>query len=340
MTSVLARISALRAYKTWIALGAALLIGLAAALVARGYLSRQMQAIEALGKSETRQLLVAKRALPKGESLSTDTLAVRDVPKDYAHSSAIPRADFHHVAGRTLEHGMESGDILLWSLLEGEKVPTFSARIEVGRRAITVHVDEINSISGLLEPGDAIDLMLTLDRKGRKTTFPLLQNVQVMATGQRSVDDPRSGERRQYSTVTLDTTQAQAQSVIIAREAGKITALLRNPRDSQVVEGDSAAMAALLGQAGDVQALVDEAGATDAPGRTIPVLYGGRSADFRPEDLVLRQDAPADAALAPAPEPAPQAVPVAPAPPGPARAPGQTAPPFTALPLPPGGQRH
>lgn len=306
MHSALDRISALRPHKTWIALGTALVIGLAAALAARGYLSRQMQAIEALGKRETQVLLVAKRALARGETLSKDTLAVRDVPKDYVHSSALRHADFDHIAGRTLEHAMAGGDILLWSLLQGPKAATFSARIEVGRRAITVHVDEINSISGLLEPGDAIDLMLTLERQGRKTTFPLLQNVRVMATGQRSVDDPRSGERRQYSTVTLDTTQAQAQSVIIAREAGKLTALLRNPKDTEVVESDSAALAALLARAGDAQALAEAAGAADSRARGIPVLYGGQRKDFHPDDLSLRQDAPSPAGPPQAPpDPAP-----------------------------------
>jgi pilus assembly protein CpaB len=327
MNPALARISALRPNKTWIAFGMALAIGLGAALIARGYLHRQMEAIEARGKSGTQPLIVAKRPLRKGDPISRETIAVRDVPNDYAHSLAIGPEDFPRIAGRVLEHGMEHGDILLWSLLEGDKVPTFSARIEVGRRAITVHVDEINSISGLLEPGDAIDLMLTLDQKGRKATFPLLQNVQVMATGQRSVDDPASGERRQYSTVTLDTTQAQARSVIIAREAGKITALLRNPKDSGVVEGDSAALAALLGQAGDVQSLVQAAGAAQSSERAIPVLYGGRRIDFKPEELMLRQDTahdadegPLGAAATPTPgnPPAPAS--------GPAPAPGRPAP--------------
>lgn len=229
----LPRLAALRPDKTWLALGAALLIGLVAAFSVRGYLSRQMAAIEARSKGNTTALLVAKRDLKKGDTLSADTVAVREIPRDYAHSSAIAPEHFERIEGHSVEHNLKSGEILLWSLLQTKKAATFSARIDIGRRAITVHVDEINSISGLLEPGDAIDLMVTLEHNGKKTTFPLLQNVQVMATGQRSADDPKSGERRQYSTVTLDTTQAQARSVIIAREAGKITALLatrRTPR--------------------------------------------------------------------------------------------------------------
>lgn len=83
--------------------------------------------------------------------------------------------------------------------------------------------------------------------------------------------------------------------MIIAREAGKITALLRNPKDSEVVEEDSAAMAALLGLAGDVQSLIQTAGAAQSPSRAVPVLYGGRRMDFKPEDLLLRQDKAHDA---------------------------------------------
>lgn len=310
----LSRLAAVRPDKTWLTLGAALLIGLVTAFVARDYLRRQIAALEAGAARKSTALLVAKNDLAAGDVLSVDSVAVRQIPRDYAHSNAITPDDFERIEGQSVERALKSGDTLLWSLMQTRKAPTFSSRIEVGRRAITVQVDEINSISGLLEPGDAIDLMLTLEHNGKKTTFALLQNVAVMATGQRVADDPKSGERRQYSTVTLDTTREQAQSLIIAREAGKITALLRNPKDSQVLAGDSAAMAALLGQAGDVHNLTDAAGAA---GRTVPVLYGGRQTGFKPEELRLapidEPQAPAKTAARSAPDQTPPRLPPLPA---------------------------
>ena len=149
-------------------------------------------------------------------------------------------------------------------MIEVKIGPTFASRVAVGRRAMTVPVDEINSISGLLEPGDQIDLIVTIDRKGKKLTLLLLQSVQVMATGQRAVDGPKDGERKQYSTVTINTTPEQAKNVIIARDIGKVTALLRNPDDKNHVAGGEADMATLLGNGG--VALGE---------RTVPVLYGG-----------------------------------------------------------------
>lgn len=268
--------------KTWIILGTAVGIGLLAALVAYGYLSSQMAAIEARGKGETVPVVVAKSNLVRGARLSSENLAVRAVPKDFAHSGAVSPEQFNRVDGQVLAYPVNGGEMILWGLIEGKRVPTFSARVEAGRRAMTVPVDEINSISGMLEPGDMIDLIVTIDQKSKKITFPLLQSVQVMATGQRSVDDPKSGERRSYSTVTLDTTPEEAQNVIVAREAGKITALLRNPQDRQPMPNARGDLAALLG--------IADAAAVSEEERQIPVLYGGRSGKFPAEALNLAQN--------------------------------------------------
>lgn len=268
--------------KTWIVLGVALGIGLLAALTARSYLSTQMQAIEARGKGKTINVLVAKHDVAKGAALSKDNVAVRPIPVEFAHSVALTPDDFERVAGQPLAYAVKSGEMLLWGLMETQRVPTFSARVGSGRRAMTVPVDEINSISGMLEPGDIIDLMVTMERNGKRITFALMQSVQVMATGQRSIDD-NAGEKRSYSTVTLDTTPQQAQNIIVARESGKLTALLRNPQDKALIGKGSYDIAALLGQ-------------SDAPARSsarssrsVPVLYGGNSSKLPPEALRLQK---------------------------------------------------
>ncbi len=271
--------------KTWIVLGVALGIGLLAALAARGYLSNQMAAIEARAKGNQINLVVASRDLRKGEKISADNVAVRPIPADYAHSDAVTPGEFERLEGQTLAYSVKSGEMVMWSQMESKKVPTFSARIESGHRAITVPVDEINSISGMLEPGDMVDLMVTVDQNGKKVTLLLLQSVAVLATGQRASDDPKSGERRQYSTVTLDTTPEQAQNIIVARDAGKITALLRNPQDKQPFGNGSTDIAALLGLKKSTNLL----GANGD--QTVPVLYGGRGGKLPPEGLNLGQPA-------------------------------------------------
>lgn len=294
----------IRQNKTWAILAAAVAIGLVAALIAYSYLTRQIAEIEARAKGETVPVVVAKRDLNKGTALTPETVAIRNVPRAYAHSVAVTPEQFGNLNGQALAFPVKAGEMVIWGLVEGKKSPTFSTRVASGRRAMTVPVDEINSISGMLEPGDLIDLIVTIDRKSRKITLPLMQGVQVMATGQRSADDPRSGEKRSYSTVTLDTTAEQAQNIIVAREAGKLTALLRNPGDKQPLTVNHAALAALLG--GGVEMLLDEGG------REIPVLYGNAS-KLTPEALNLQPWRPPVAARAPAAPVVPTA-PTAPAP--------------------------
>ena len=286
---LLAALTSLRPGKTWIVFGVALAVGLLAALAARSYLSRQMAEIEARGLGPTVAVVVAKGNLKKSERLSSDNLAVRPIPADFAHSLAVRPEQFESIDGKVLTQNVKSGEAILQGMWDAPKAPTFSARVASGHRAMTVPVDEINSISGMLEPGDLIDLIVTIDQKGRKNTFPLLQGVTVMATGQRSVDDPRSGERRMYSTVTIDTDVQQAQNIIVAREAGKLTALLRNPQDKAPIEGGAVDLAALLGGKG-------------RPGgdAEVPVLYGGTGGRFPPEGLRLgRYVSPARAATPP-----------------------------------------
>jgi pilus assembly protein CpaB len=266
--------------KTWLSLGVALTIGLLTALGARSFLSHQVAAIEARSHQETVDVVVAKTEITAGTTLSRQNLAVRQVPVDFAQSGAVRPEDFARIDGKAIAYNLRSGEMIMWSQMQTERAPTFSARLAPGRRAITVVVDEINSISGMLEPGDLIDLMFAVDQNGQKVVLPLLQSVQVMATGQRVADDPQSGERTQFATVTLNTTPEQAKNIIIARETGKLTALLRNPNDKEPIGNKSLDMAALFGGR-----LVAH---RDAPSmRGVPVLYGGSGAKLPPDALQL-----------------------------------------------------
>lgn len=272
------RLKSFRSTRTHGILATAIAIGLVAAFAAKSYLSHRVADIEARAKGKTVRVVVAKTDLAEGSVLSSDTAAVRQIPVEYAHSGAITPENFDRAEGETLAYPVKSGEMILWSLMETKKAPSFSTRVAVGHRALTVPVDEINSISGMLEPGDIIDLIVTLDHKGKKLTLPLLQAVEVMATGQRSVDDPKSGERREFTTVTLDTTPEQAQGVIVAREAGRVTALLRNPQDKQPLVKSRGDLASLLGFK------EDETTNLSFPDAQVPVLYGGQN-KFSDEQL-------------------------------------------------------
>lgn len=305
------RLPRFRPDRSTLLLLAAIGTGVLAAVAARHYLSDRVAAIEAQARVATVPVVVASRDLAPGTTLSTSTLSVRDVPQTWVQSGAVLPAQFTRVDGQTLGHPLRSGEMLMWTQLESRRAPTFSARVEAGRRAVTVPVDEISSISGLLEPGDLVDLLVTVDRQGRRQTVTVLQNVAVMATGQRSVDDAASGERRLYTTVTLDTDPQQARNLVLARESGRLTALLRNPDDAAPAGEVVADFAQWLAPGASAAATVP----TPAAPRGVPVLYGGRGTALAADAAAVRL---------PAPPPAVETAPTPAAPPTPLGGPPTT----------------
>lgn len=266
--------------KKWLVLWVALGLGALSAILIHGYMKSQLESFEDKGKSGTINVVVAKADLVKGSPMTSDTVAVRPIPEKFDQSGAVRPEEFNRIENRTLAHAVKSGELIMWSHLDSPRPATFSTRLSEGQRALTVIVDEINSISGMLEPGDRIDLLFTLDQNGRKRIFPLLQSVPVLATGQRAVDDAKSGERTQYATVTLNTTSDQAKNIILARDTGKITALLRHPEDTHSTGEAPIDVAALLGG-------VAPARFGGPSRRVIPVIYGGGTSDIPADALRL-----------------------------------------------------
>ncbi len=256
-------------HRSWPILGLALAMGAIAAFGVHGYIQRQLDDIEARGRLQKAvRVLVPKEDLAKGTALTPKVVAVREVPAEWAHSNAVTPEQFGRVENQKLAYPAARGEMILWSLLEGQRAPSFSSRLAPGRRAITVPVDEVNSISGMLEPGDRIDLMASVRRDSRAFLFALLQNVPVLATGARMIaeGDAKDG-RRSYTTITLEASPDEAQRVLAAREMGKLAAVLRAPGDAAAPSATRRDAMALLGLAEPVRIHDDSA---------VPVLYGNR----------------------------------------------------------------
>ncbi len=184
-------------------------------------------------------VVVARRDVNRGEPVSADTMAIRQIPAEYVASTAIRPEQFDDLQGARLALPLRGGEALLHSAIIGGETMAFSARVKPGIRALTIAVDEINSISGMLQPGDRIDLLFSAkppDGPGHaapESTITLFQNLLVLATGRqiRPGTDERQGPRP-FSSVTVEVEPDHAQRLVVAQRAGKLTAVLRNPDDS------------------------------------------------------------------------------------------------------------
>ena len=126
-----------------------------------------------------------------------------------------------------------------------------SGKIPADERALSIPVDAISGVSGLLTPGDRIDILGTFPVSSKEELIPdasgggsvgyvtmtLLQNVTLLAVGQQlsSVGANQDGRRANYSTVTLSVTVDEAELLTIAQTRGKLMLLLRNREDIKTV---------------------------------------------------------------------------------------------------------
>ncbi len=212
---------------------------------AQSYLDEQLAAERARhvqAPVPTEQVIVARRDLRPGDPVNSDTIAVRSIPRAYAMHGALRPPQFEIFDGSRLVAPLAAGEQLLQALIAGRDAAAFSARLKPGIRALTIAVDEINSISGMLQPGDRVDLFFSARSPDGKrseageTTVPLQQNLLVLATGRQvraGVDDRHAGARA-FSSITVELPPPEAQRLVVAQRTGRLTAVLRHPDDRHV----------------------------------------------------------------------------------------------------------
>lgn len=247
----------------WLA-AAAIVIGACAYTLAHRYLKGQEAAVrERVGAHyATRDALVAARGLPAGTVLEPSMLARRAVPRRFLASDAVPAESVADALGRTISRPLSAGETVSLSALEPQGDAALSTLIEPGLRALTIPVDDSSTAAGLLAPGDLVDLLLVTRgddaAHGAPAVRPLLQAVQVVATGQRLQRHRPAGAAghpeeehdpaEQYQTVTLHVRAEDAERILLAQRLGELAVLLRREGDVEPASLPSMEPAALLGR--------------------------------------------------------------------------------------------
>jgi pilus assembly protein CpaB len=223
--------------RNWLMLVGAIALGIVATGLSYKFLRDRTAEIEAQARGAHRMVtvVVAKQDLPRGAAIQPRAFAKREIPAEYVHVSSVDPQHFGQYVGQKLAAPLKEGEALLQVHLESTAA-VFSSTLENGNRALTTEVDEVNSISGLLRPSDHIDLMATAHGSGKQATdetFSLLSNVEVLATGQVTRKGQGSNQAKTYTTITLSVSPDDAERIVVAKNSGKLTAVLRNPEDAR-----------------------------------------------------------------------------------------------------------
>jgi pilus assembly protein CpaB len=192
------------------------------------HLSAKEQELEQQSRTERVVRVVAARDLARGTLVNLNDFAKDEFPAKWVGTDAIALSEVQRVQGKQLNVDLKAGQLLMHVHLTDRAQPALASKLGPDKRAVTIPVDLMSSMSGLLQPGDRVDLFVSFEYKGHRTTAALLQGIEVLATGQQTKmteEHPVAADAR-FSTVTLAASRAEATKLVAARQGGTITAVL------------------------------------------------------------------------------------------------------------------
>ncbi len=215
----------------------------------------QQQPQPARAPEETGIVLIAQRDIPPQNPITADDLLMREMPVQYIQPGAV--TSLAQVIGQIASTPIAAGEqIVKTKLLPPGKIgKSLSEITPEGKRAVTVSVDNISSIGGLIKPGDYVDVFALISPPSEagwpqveKTTphlVSLFQGVEVLAVGDEFVAPSGASSRgsrekeRKLSTtaagtVTLALNPQEAILLSFVQERGKIKLALRSLEDAKV----------------------------------------------------------------------------------------------------------
>jgi pilus assembly protein CpaB len=222
-----------------------LLIALVAAggtaMYARSWIESQQTVPVAAPAPEERihEVLVADSDLAAGTFIKPQHLRWQrwptdDVPDSYVLNGV--RSD-EEMIGAVVRKRIAAGEpITDGAVVKPGDRGFLAAVLEPGMRAMSVPVSPISSNSGLIFPGDRVDLILTQslmesqsEGSVRRVSETVLSDIRIIAMGAETGDDPEEGEANERAkTATFEVTPAQAQTVALLTELGKLSLSLRS----------------------------------------------------------------------------------------------------------------
>jgi pilus assembly protein CpaB len=187
--------------------------------------------------------LVAARPLSPGTLMRSEDFGVRTEPQDQVPPDVIndtPNARIE-VRGALVRRYIATGAPLRTVDVTRSRERGFlSAVLSPGSRAVSIGVDQVSGVAGLIWPGDQVDVILTQEfspttpDKGRiVTSETILSDVRIIAVDQDIAQGAASSGSagKLAATVTLEVTSDQAEKLAVSGRLGRLSLAVRSITD-------------------------------------------------------------------------------------------------------------
>jgi pilus assembly protein CpaB len=218
----------------------ALVVAGGTAMFARSWVAGQQANVTVAApapQQDFHAVLVAESDLPAGTFVKPQHLRWQQWPTDDVPETYVvkgQRSDAEMV-GAVVRSRIAAGEpITDGAVVKPGDRGFLAAVLSPGMRAVSIPVNATSSHSGLIFPGDRVDLILTQSLSAnegdtvRRVSETVLSNIRIIAMGGDTSDDPSEGETKSAKTATFEVTPQQAEQVTLLTELGKLSLSLRS----------------------------------------------------------------------------------------------------------------
>lgn len=220
----------------------AIFFSLGTILIARSWLSKEHAQFAHHATVETPKvaILVAAQDLPTGSFVRPEDLRWQVWPKGQIAANYLRKggASRQSLTGSVARQRIAAGEPITANLVIKPGDHGFLAAVLTpGMRAVSVAVSAVSGVSGLVFPGDHVDLILENEvKRGRElnaaahvASETVLSNLRILAIDQSTDDDKQKPSLAK--TVTFEVTPKQAEIIEVARSLGNLYLSLRGLAD-------------------------------------------------------------------------------------------------------------
>ena len=196
-------------------------------------------------EAETTKILVAMEIIDIGNKLNSENLKLEEWPKDRVPEGAV--SDIEKLKGKYSRARLVKGQVIVQELLVDEK-DGLHIDIPDGYRVTSIKVSTDEVVSGLIQPGDRVDLTGYFRSGSGNIAKTFLHDVQIFSVNDKTerIIDP-DGKAINARTISLLVTAKQVEEVMLAKRTGSITLSLRGQNDvADTNTGDGTSLEEIL----------------------------------------------------------------------------------------------